>query len=182
MDLNIIEDKMSNRMEYLNVEFANIRVGRANPQILNKIFVECYGAPTPLIQVASISVPEPRQILISPWDRSMLTAIEKAIQKAELGINPMNDGVNIRLIFPEMNEERRKEVAKEVSKIGEEVKVSIRNIRRDAIEDARKDQKDSTISEDELHLQEEKIQKLTDKYINMVSNEISIKEKEIMEV
>lgn len=182
MDLNNIEEKMSERIDYLKEELSNIRVGRANPNILNKVLVEYYGAQTPLVQVASISVPEPRQILIAPWDRNMLSPIEKAIQKADIGINPLNDGSGIRLIFPEMNEERRKEVAKGISKIGEEVKVSIRNIRRDAMDDAKKDQKDSLISEDELHTVEEKIQKLTDKYIELVTEEVSVKEKEIMEV
>lgn len=182
MDLNIIEEKMLNRIDYLKEELANIRMGRANPQILNKIFVEYYGAQTPLMQVASISVPEPRQILIAPWDKNMISSIEKAIQKAELGINPMNDGSGIRLIFPEMNEERRKEVAKSVSKIGEEVKVSIRNIRRDAMDEVKKEQKDAVISEDELRSLEEKIQRLTDKHIDIVSNEIDLKEKEVMEV
>lgn len=182
MDLQLLEEKMSSRIEHLKEEFGNIRVGRANPQILNKVYVDYYGAQSPLNQVASVSVPDPRQILIAPWDRSLLGAIEKAIQKAEIGINPINDGAGIRLIFPELNEDRRKEIAKDVSKLGEEVKVSIRNIRRDAMDDIKKEQKDSNLSEDEARTFEDKIQKLTDKYIEIVTREATLKEKEVMEV
>lgn len=182
MDIQLLEEKMNSRIEYLKDEFADIRVGRANPQILNKVYVDYYGAQSPLNQVASISVPDPRQILIAPWDRSLLGAIERAIQKAEIGINPMNDGTGIRLIFPELNEERRKEIAKDVSKLGEDVKVSIRNIRRDAMDEIKKEQKDNGLSEDEARFEEEKVQKLTDKYIDIVSKEVTIKEKEVMEV
>lgn len=182
MDIQLLEEKMNSRIEYLKDEFADIRVGRANPQILNKVYVDYYGAQSPLNQVASISVPDPRQILIAPWDRSLLGAIERAIQKAEIGINPMNDGTGIRLIFPELNEERRKEIAKDVSKLGEDVKVSIRNIRRDAMDEIKKEQKDNGLSEDEARFEEEKVQKATDKYIDIVSKEVTIKEKEVMEV
>lgn len=182
MDIQLLEEKMNSRIEYLKDEFADIRVGRANPQILNKVYVDYYGAQSPLNQVASISVPDPRQILIAPWDRSLLGAIERAIQKAEIGINPMNDGTGIRLIFPELNEERRKEIAKDVSKLGEDVKVSIRNIRRDAMDEIKKEQKDNGLSEDEARYEEEKVQKATDKYIDIVSKEVTIKEKEVMEV
>lgn len=182
MNLNIVEEKMNSRVDYLKEEFGNIRVGRANPQILNKIMVEYYGVPSPLNQVASISVPEARQLVIAPWDRSLLSPIEKAIQKAEIGINPMNDGTSIRLIFPELTQDRRKEIAKDVSKIGEEVKVSIRNIRRDAMDDVKKEQKENLLSEDEARGVEEKIQKLTDKYVDMVTKEVANKEKEVMEV
>lgn len=182
MNLNLVEEKMNSRVEYLKEEFGNIRVGRANPQILNKIMVEYYGVPSPLNQVASISVPEARQLVIAPWDRSLLSPIEKAIQKAEIGINPMNDGTSIRLIFPELTQDRRKEIAKDVSKIGEEVKVSIRNIRRDAMDEVKKEQKDNLLSEDEARGVEEKVQKLTDKYVDMVTKEVANKEKEVMEV
>ena len=141
MDLNSVETRMKERIEYLKEELANVRAGRANPQILNKITVEYYGMPSPLNQVASISVPEPRQILIVPWDKNLLGEISKAISKADIGINPMNDGNGIRLTFPELNEARRKELAKEVNKLGEDTKVQIRNIRRDAIDDVKKEQK-----------------------------------------
>ncbi len=182
MNLSLVEEKMNSRVDYLKEEFGNIRVGRANPQILNKIMVEYYGVPSPLNQVASISVPEARQLVIAPWDRSLLSPIEKAIQKAEIGINPMNDGTSIRLIFPELTQDRRKEIAKDVSKLGEDVKVSIRNIRRDAMDEVKKEQKESLLSEDEARGVEEKIQKLTDKYVDMVTKEVANKEKEVMEV
>ena len=182
MNLNLVEEKMNSRVDYLKEEFGNIRVGRANPQLLNKIMVEYYGVPSPLNQVASISVPEARQLVIAPWDRSLLSPIEKAIQKAEIGINPMNDGTSIRLVFPELTQDRRKEIAKDVSKIGEDVKVSIRNIRRDAMDEVKKEQKENLLSEDEARGIEEKIQKLTDKYVDMVTKEVANKEKEIMEV
>lgn len=173
---------MKERIDYLKEELSNVRAGRANPQILNKISVEYYGALTPLNQVASISVPEPRQILIAPWDRSLLNEISKAISKADIGINPQNDGTGIRLIFPELTADRRKELAKEISKMGEETKVAIRNIRRDAIDDAKKLGKEENISEDEIHSLEDSIQKITDKQIEIISQVVAEKEKEIMEV
>ena len=182
MDLNSVENKMKERVEYLREELSNIRAGRANPQILNKITVEYYGAQSPLNQVASISVPEPRQILIAPWDKNLLGEISKAISKADIGINPMNDGTSIRLIFPELNETRRKEIAKEVNKLGEETKVQIRNIRREAIDVVKKEQKELNISEDEIRASEEAIQKITDKQVEQVSVVVSDKEKEIMEI
>ena len=151
-------------------------------EILNKVEVEYYGALTPINQVGSISVPEARQILITPWDKSVLGAIEKAIQKSEIGINPINDGNAIRLNFPELTEDRRRELVKDAKAIGESTKVAIRNIRRDAIDMAKSAQKNSEITEDELKAAEEKIQKLTDKYVESVDNNISAKEKEIMEV
>jgi len=182
MDLNSVENKMKERVEYLKEELVNVRAGRANPQILNKITVEYYGVQSPLNQVASISVPEPRQILIAPWDKSLLGEISKAISKSDIGLNPMNDGVGIRLTFPELNEARRKELAKEVNKMGEDTKVQIRNIRRDAIDDVKKEQKELNTSEDEVHALEEAIQKITDKQIEQVSVVVSEKEKEIMEI
>lgn len=182
MDLNSIETKMKERIDYLREDFGNIRAGRANPQILNKITVEYYGAQTPLNQVASISVPEPRQILITPWDRNLIGEISKAISKSDIGLNPMNDGNGVRLTFPELNEERRKEIAKEVSKLGEETKVQIRNIRRDAMDALKKEQKELNLSEDEVRSMEEKIQKVTDKQIEAVGVVVSEKEKEIMEI
>lgn len=182
MDLNEFEIKMEEKIEYLEGELGNVRAGRANPQILNKVKVEYYGAVTPINQLASVSVPEPRQILITPWDRNLIPEIAKAISKADIGINPLQDASGIRLIFPELNEARRKELAKDIRELGENVKVTIRNIRRDAMDVAKKLQKDGEMSEDELHTVEEKIQKLTDKYIDTVSTKVSEKEKEIMEV
>lgn len=182
MDLNLVETKMTERINYLKSELSDIRVGRANPQILNKIMVDYYGVKTPLNQVASISVPEPRQILISPWDRNMISVITREINQAEIGINPISDGNGIRLMFPELNEERRKEIASKTREQGEELKIAIRNIRRDATAEAKKEEKDSLISEDEMYGLEEKIQKLTDKYINIITELVVEKEKEIMEV
>lgn len=182
MDLNDFEIKMEEKIEYLEGELGNVRAGRANPQILNKVKVEYYGAVTPINQLASVSVPEPRQILITPWDRNLIPEIAKAISKADIGINPLQDASGIRLIFPELNEARRKELAKDIRELGENVKVTIRNIRRDAMDAAKKLQKDGEMSEDELHTVEDKIQKLTDKYVDTVSTKVAEKEKEIMEV
>ena len=182
MNYNELENKMQERIDYLESELGNIRAGRANPQILNKISVEYYGTMTPLNQVASISVPEARQIVITPWDKSLIGPISKAIQVAELGINPMNDGNGIRLTFPELNEERRKEIVKSVKALGEDTKVGIRNARRDSIDEAKKEQKQGEISEDELRVIEEKIQKITDKYVAKADELVTKKEKEVMEV
>jgi len=182
MDYNQVENKMQERIDYLESELGNIRAGRANPQILNKVQVEYYGAMTPLNQVAAISVPEARQIMIAPWDKSLITPIMKAIQVAELGINPMNDGNGIRLTFPELNEERRKEIVKSVKSLGEDTKVGIRNARRDAIDEAKKAQKAGEMSEDDLRVVEDKIQKITDKFVAKADELVSIKEKEVMEV
>lgn len=182
MDYSLVENKMQERIDYLDTELGNIRAGRANPQILNKVQVEYYGSMTPLNQVASISVPEARQIMIAPWDKSLIGPIMKAIQVAELGINPMNDGNGIRLTFPELNEERRREIVKSVKALGEDTKVGIRNARRDAIDEAKKSQKAGEISEDELRGIEEKIQKITDKYIAKAEELVVNKEKEVMEV
>lgn len=182
MDYTSIEQKMEKSINYLVEELATIRAGRANPAILNKVEVEYYGMPTPINQVGTISVPEARQILITPWDRSVLVSIEKAIQKAEIGINPINDGSSIRLTFPELNEQRRKEIVKEVKSLGEEAKVAIRNVRREAIDQAKLKQKAAEITEDELEASEERIQKLTDKYVEIVEKTVQNKEKEIMEI
>ncbi|MDF2866142.1 MAG: ribosome recycling factor [Clostridia bacterium] len=182
MDYNIIEQRMDKAIDHLVEEFANIRAGRANPAILNKVEVDYYGMSTPVNQVGTIAVPEARQIQIIPWDKGMLSQIEKAINKAEIGINPMNDGSSIRLIFPELNEQRRKELAKDIKSQGEETKVAIRNIRRDAMDLAKNMQKSSEITEDELDSIEEKIQKITDKFIQNIDKVVENKEKEIMEV
>ena len=159
MELNHIEEKMNKTISVLQENFSEVRAGRANPAILNKIRVDYYGTPTPINQVAGISVPEARLIVIQPWDISLLKEIEKEILKAEIGINPNNDGKVIRLAFPELNEERRKELVKEVKKMAEDSKVSIRSIRREAMDEAKKLQKDNQMTEDELKGAEDKIQK-----------------------
>ncbi len=182
MDYNIIEEKMRKSISHLIDELANIRAGRANPAILNKVMVDYYGSSTPINQVGSISVPEARQILITPWDKSLVGPIERAINVAELGINPINDGTSIRLTFPELNEQRRKELAKDVKSLGEDAKVAIRNSRRDAMDMAKLSQKNGEITEDELKSAEERIQKITDKYIDEIDKEVQKKEKEVMEV
>lgn len=182
MELNHIEEKMNKTISVLQENFSEVRAGRANPAILNKIRVDYYGTPTPINQVAGISVPEARLIVIQPWDISLLKEIEKEILKAEIGINPNNDGKVIRLAFPELNEERRKELVKEVKKMAEDSKVSIRSIRREAMDEAKKLQKDNQMTEDELKGAEDKIQKLTDNEIAEIDKILAEKEKEIMSV
>lgn len=182
MEFNLVEEKMNKAIEHLKDELANIRAGRANPAILNKVMVDYYGSPTPINQLGSISVPEARQILVTPWDKSTLGNIERALQKADLGINPLNDGNSVRLVFPELNEQRRKELVKECKTLGEETKVAIRNVRREAMDKAKAEQKAGEITEDELKIAEDKIQKITDKYVDNVDSTISTKEKEIMEI
>lgn len=176
------EEKMEKTLNSLNSDFQGIRAGRANPNVLNKITVEYYGTMTPLQQVANISVPEPRIIMIQPWEKSMIKVIEKAIMTSDLGINPNNDGKCIRLVFPELTEERRKELVKDVKKKGDNAKVAIRNIRRDANEIIKKAQKASEITEDEQKDAEDEIQKMTDKYIGKVDKMIDNKSDEIMTV
>ena len=182
MDFNHIEEKMTKTISVLVENFAEVRAGRANPAILNKIKVDHYGTPTPINQVAGVSVPEARLIVIQPWDASLLKEIEKEILKAEIGINPNNDGKVIRLAFPELNEERRKELVKEVKKTAEEAKVSIRSVRREGIDEAKKLQKDNQMTEDELKSAEDKIQKLTDSKIAEIDKILAEKEKDIMSV
>ena len=172
---------MKKTMASLESDLATIRAGRANPNVLNKIMVDYYGTPTPIQQVGNVSVPEPRMILIQPWEKSMVKAIEKAIQTSELGINPTNDGSAIRLVFPELTEERRKELVKEVKKKGEGAKVAIRNIRRDG-NDALKKLKGSEVSEDEIKDMEEELQKVTDKFVKKVDEAVEAKSKEVMTV
>ena len=177
-DLKFYQDKMDKTMEVLLADYGTIRAGRANPHVLDKIKVDYYGTPTPLQQVGNVSVPEARMIVIQPWEKSLLKAIEKAILTSELGINPTNDGNCIRLIFPEMTEDRRKEVAKEV----DNAKVAVRNIRRDANDAFKKAEKAGEITEDELADLTEKMQKLTDKTIERVDKAVEEKTKEIMTV
>lgn len=179
--LQVYEGKMTKTLDNLNGELATIRAGRANPNVLNKLTVNYYGAPTPIQQVANVSVPEARMIQIQPWEKNMLKEIEKAIQMSDIGINPTNDGSVIRLVFPELTEERRKELAKDVKKKGEGAKVAIRNIRRDG-NDAFKKLKGSEISEDSIKDLESELQKLTDKFIEKVDKSVESKSKEIMTV
>ena len=182
MDIKVYEEKMEKTISVFKENLAEIRAGRANPAILNKIMVDYYGVPTPINQVAGISVPEARLIVIQPWDLKLLKEIEKEILKADIGINPNNDGKVIRLAFPELNEERRKEIVKDIRKMAEEAKVAIRSIRRDAIDDAREEEKNSVITEDELKLAENNIQKLTDNKVNEIDQILEGKEKEVMSI
>ena len=175
------EDKMSKAIEFLEGEYNTIRAGRANPHVLDKIRVDYYGTPTPIQQVGNVTVPEARIIQIAPWEKSMVKAIEKAIQTSDIGINPSNDGSVIRLVFPELTEERRKDLVKEVKKKAEESKVAIRNIRRDG-NDAFKKLAKTEVSEDEIKQLEEKLQKLTDKFIKDIDALMETKSKEIMTV
>ena len=176
------EGKIFKSIASLDSEFGTIRAGRANPHVLDRITVDYYGTPTPLQQVANISVPEARMIQIQPWEKSMLKAIEKAILTSDIGINPTNDGTSIRLVFPELTEDRRKEVAKDVKKKGDGAKVAIRNIRRDANDAFKKAEKAGDMSEDELAETTEKMQKLTDKMVERVDKLVEEKTKEIMTV
>lgn len=182
MDYTEIKEKMSKTISVYSENLAEVRAGRANPAILNKIMVDYYGVPTPINQVAGISVPEARLIVIQPWDASILKEIEKEILKADIGINPQNDGKVIRLAFPELNEERRKEIVKDIKRMAEDAKVGIRNIRRDAIDAVRKQQKDSEITEDELKAAEDEIQKITDKSVEEIDSILAVKEKEVMSI
>ena len=182
MEFNHIEEKMNKTINALAENLAEVRAGRANPAILNKISVEYYGMPTPINQVAGISVPEARTIVIQPWDASVLKAIEKAILASDIGLNPNNDGKVIRLNFPELTADRRKELAKDVRKIAEEAKVSIRSIRRDGMDEVKDELKKSEVTEDEKANLEDKIQKLTDKYVAEIDKLLENKEKEIMNI
>lgn len=182
MEYNKIEEKMTKTISVFEESLSEIRAGRANPAILNKVTIDYYGTPTPINQVAGISVPEARMIVIQPWDASILKDIEKEILKSDIGINPNNDGKVIRLAFPELNEERRKEIVKDIRKMAEEAKVAIRSIRRDGIDEAKTMQKNSEISEDDLKVAEDKIQKLTDKYVENIDKILEAKEKEVMSI
>ncbi len=184
MDERLVQfdDKMKKSLDNLVEELATIRAGRANPHILDKIKVDYYGTPTALQQVANVNVPEPRMIQIQPWEPSLVKEIEKAILTSDLGLNPSNDGKIIRLVFPELTEERRKELAKDVKKKGENAKVAIRNIRRDANDSFKKLSKASEISEDEVKGLEDDAQKLTDKYIAKVDEAVEAKTKEVLTV
>ncbi len=182
MDYTSIKDKMEKSINVYNEKLSEVRAGRANPAILNKIKIDYYGTPTPINQVAGVSVPEARLIVIQPWDMSILKEIEKAILASDIGINPNNDGKVIRLAFPELNEERRKELVKDIKKMAEEAKVAVRAIRRDGIEMAKAEQKEGNITEDELKQAEAEIQKLTDKSVEEIDKILESKEKEVMSV
>ena len=180
--IDITKERMQKTIAVLKTELGGLRAGRANPQLLDRILVDYYGTPTPIQQLGNVSTPEPRMLLISVWDNKAIPAVEKAIQKSDLGINPSNDGKVIRLLFPELNEERRKELVKVVKKKGEESKIAIRAIRRDANEQIKKDEKDSTITEDDRKTLDDKVQKLTDDVIKEIDGILMAKEKEILAV
>lgn len=180
--MNLAKEKMNKSLNALGNEFASIRAGRANPAVLDKVLVDYYGAPTPVNQMAAVSVAEARILVIQPWDKSSLRLIEKAIQASDIGINPTNDGNVIRLAFPQLTEERRKELCKDIRKYGEECKVTIRSIRRDTMDKFKAMKKNSEITEDDLKDCEKKVQDLTDKFCAEVDKSVSAKEKEIMTV
>ena len=180
--IDIAKEKMQKTLDVTKKELATLRAGRANPRVLDKIQVDYYGVPTPIQQLATIATPDPRSLLIQPWDSSVLKGVERAILASDLGINPQNDGRAIRLVFPPLTEERRKDLAKQTRKYGEESKVAIRNIRRDAIEKFKKQQKASEITEDDYKIAEKDIQKLTDDYIKEIDKIIEKKEKELTEI
>ena len=181
-DYKVYSDKMRKSIDAVNADFASVRAGRANAQVLDRITVEYYGQPSPINQVGTVSSPDPRTLVIQPWDGSLLKAIEKAIQTSDLGINPQNDGKSIRLNFPQLTEERRKELVKQIRKYAEGGKVAIRNIRRDAMEAFKKKQKASEITEDDLKVAEKDLQKLTDDMCKEVDALLEKKEKELMAV
>lgn len=177
-----VEARMEKRVNGYAGELKTIRAGRANASILDKVVVEYYGTPTPIAQIGAISSPEPRMLIVQPWDASILREVEKAIQKADIGISPQNDGKVIRLMFPPLTEERRKELVKQVKKYTEEAKIQVRNVRRDAMDDYKVQKKNGEITEDDLKGIEKDIQKITDKYIDELDKISAAKEKEIMEV
>ncbi|MFR2534607.1 MAG: ribosome recycling factor [Clostridia bacterium] len=182
MDYSNIEERMNKTINVFEQNLSEVRAGRANPAILNKVSIDYYGTQTPINQVAGISVPEARLIVIQPWDMSVLKEVERAILASDIGITPNNDGKVIRLNFPELNEERRKELVKEIKKTAEETKVAIRSIRRDGIDDFKAKQKNAEITEDDLKVAEEQIQKITDKKIEEIDQILANKEKEIMSI
>ncbi len=180
--LNKAEEKMQKSVGSLKNEFASIRAGRANPAVLDKVLVDYYGTPTPVNQMAAVSVSEARVLVIQPWDKSLIKKIEKAIQASDIGINPANDGSVIRLSFPQLTEDRRKELVKDIKKYGEEAKVAIRSIRRDANDKLKSMKKNSELTEDDLKQGEDKTQKLTDKYIKNIDEVVAEKEKEVLSI
>lgn len=181
-DVKTYEDRMKKSVEVLEKEFTGIRAGRPDPRVLDRIMVDYYGTPTPINQVGNVTVEQGKNLLIQPWEATALKAVEKAILTSDLGINPSNDGKTIRLVFPELSEERRKALSKDIKEKGEKAKVALRNIRRDALDDFKKQQKKSEITEDDLKNLETEIQKLTDKYVKSLDNCVESKNKEIMTV
>lgn len=182
MDIKEFESRMQKAVASLEYDFESIRVGRANPNVLNKIKVDYWGVPTPITQIGDVKVPDARTLYITPWESNMLKVVEKALNESDLGINPQNDGKGIRLAFPQLTEDRRRELQKQVAKLGEDSKVAIRNIRRDANEKSKKMQKSTELTEDEQKTAEKDIQNLTDSYIKKVDESIERKNKEIMEI
>ena len=180
--LQTYNDKMVKAIDFLKSDFGTIRAGRANPHVLDKIRVDYYGTPTPIQQVGNVTVPEPRMIQIAPWEKSLIRDIEKAIIKAELGISPNSDGICIRLAFPPLTEERRRDIVKDVKKMGEDAKIAVRNIRRDMADDLKKAEKADNLPEDMVKDNQDKIQKVTDKFTKLVDSLVSDKEKEVMTV
>jgi ribosome recycling factor len=180
--MNLMEEKMNKTISVLVSDLGTLRAGRANPRMLDRIEVEAYGSMCPISQVANISIPEPRVIAIAPWDKSTLKDVEKAILKSDLGMNPSNDGTMIRLVIPELTEETRKNLVKRVKKMGEDSKVALRSIRRDANDKIKNMKKNNEISEDDMKTSEDKVQKITDKFIKEIDKEIVAKEKEIMSI
>ena len=177
-----IESKMEKSVAALRVDLASLRAGRATPSLLEKVMVDYYGSPTPVTQVASVTVPEPRMIVIQPWEKNILKDIEKAIMKSDLGLNPNSDGICIRLNLPQLTEERRKDLCKSIKKYGEECKVAVRNVRREAMDKMKAKKKDGELTEDDMKSGEKDVQKLTDKYCDKVDQHVSDKEKEIMSI
>ena len=180
--MNLTEEKMSKSVKALEREFASIRAGRATPSVLDKVLVDYYGVPTPVEQMAAVSVVEARSLVIQPWDATTVKTIEKAILTSDIGINPLNDGRSIRLNFPPLTEERRKEIVKDVRRMSEDSKVAVRSIRRDAIEKLKTMKKNSEITEDDVKKGEGDIQKLTDKYVKLIDDRTNEKEKETLEI
>ena len=180
--LNTANDKMEKTLKVLSSDFAAIRAGRANPAVLDRITVDYYGTQTPINQMAAVSVQDARVLVIQPWDKTSLKAIEKAIQASDLGINPANDGSVIRLTFPQLTEERRKDLCKEIKKLGEDAKVAVRSIRRDANDKVKNMKKEGELTEDDVKVFDKDIQKLTDKFADLIDSEVSVKEKEILSI
>ncbi|MEE1124836.1 MAG: ribosome recycling factor [Acutalibacteraceae bacterium] len=176
------EERMNRRIDHLNTEFAAIRAGRANPAVLDKVVVDYYGAPTPVNQLAAVSVTEARTLMIQPWDASVLTPIERAIQMSDIGINPQNDGKSLRMVFPPLTEERRKDLAKDIKELAEETKVGVRNVRRDTVDKFKTMKKNGEITEDDLKQAEKKTQELTDKFVKDIDVLTEKKQKEIMSI
>lgn len=176
------DERMNRRIDHLNTEYAAIRAGRANPAVLDKVVVDYYGAPTPVNQLAAVSVTEARTLMIQPWDASVLTLIERAIQMSDIGINPQNDGKALRMVFPPLTEERRKEIVKDIKELAEETKVGVRNVRRDTVDKFKAMKKDGEITEDDLKQAEKKTQELTDKFVKEIDALAEKKQKEVMSI